>query len=979
MYDALLSGADPGLRREVDALLALPSVPDDATATLPPPLDQFGPYKITSLIGHGGMGQVFRGVDTRLGRTVAIKTLQERFGERFEREARAISALNHPHVCTLYDVGTAADGTNYLVMELVEGETLAARLKEGPLTITEALRYGMQIADALVAANARGMVHRDLKPANIMLASFGVKVLDFGLAKMEQDAALTMSKALMGTPAYMSPEQTEGSEADARSDLFALGLVLYEMVAGHLPVPGKSLGGMLNSGSIPVAPHLAEAGPDISRELDSMVAKLLAKSPAARYQSAAEVVAGLSVMKDRLAGPPVTGKDPWRRPFLQITAGMTILLAAMGGGWFNLRSQHQRWALEAAVPEITRLQGELKPLSAFRTLLLAEQYLPGNPNLAQAAKGLTRLISVKTPSPGTKIEIQDYSDPGGAWYALGMTPLEKIRIPQGYFRWRISTPGSGEFVTAPGTADRMEFPYEPAQGVVSGMVHVPAGPWRNFIGFVGWLGFQLPAFDIDQFEVTNREFQKFVDDGGYQKREYWKEKFVQDGKELTWERAMELFRDPTGRPGPSVWEAGHFPEGQSEYPVSGVSWYEASAYEVYVRKSLPAFGEWYKAAPAETASLTTNQSNFSGKVMPVAASNAVGPFGTYDLTGNVREWCLNAADGNNRFILGGAFGTQTYQAFEPEALPPFDRSAMNGFRGLRNRDPLPAEAAAPVVRRSRDFARMKPATDEVFNIYKSLYAYDKRPLKTQSSGGVEETRDWTRERVTIDAGYGNERLPIYLFQPHNVKLPNQTVVFFPSARVNGIPRSQTLGDMDFIDYVIRSGRAVVYPIYQGTYERDTGLLPGEIDTRELVIQQSKEVRRTVDYLESRPDIADKNKLAYLGVSQGAAHGVIFMALEDRFKAVVFLDGGFFLGNPMAGGDQADFAPHVKAPVLMLNGKYDFSFPPDQSQLPMFQMIGTAPADKVRKVFETPHNISQVKPELAKEVLTFLDKYLGRVD
>jgi len=160
-----------------------------------------GPYQIVSALGAGGMGQVFRARDTRLGRAVAIKVCDEQFIARFEREARAISALNHPHICTLYDVGP-----NYLVMELVEGETLAARLKKGKLSIEDALRYGGQLAAALAAAHAKGIIHRDLKPGNIMLTKSGVKVLDFGLAKSQEDETRTVSRVLMGTPAYMAPE-----------------------------------------------------------------------------------------------------------------------------------------------------------------------------------------------------------------------------------------------------------------------------------------------------------------------------------------------------------------------------------------------------------------------------------------------------------------------------------------------------------------------------------------------------------------------------------------------------------------------------------------------------------------------------------------------------------------------------------------------------------------------------------------------------
>jgi serine/threonine protein kinase len=218
------------------------------------------------------MGEVFRATDTRLGRSVAIKTSQQQFSDRFNREARAISSLNHPHICTLYDVGP-----NYLVMELCEGETLAARLKRGKLSIEDTLRYGAQIADALAAAHAKGVVHRDLKPGNVMVTKSGVKVLDFGLATSSQDETITASRMVMGTPAYMAPEQREGKECDARTDIFALGLILFEMVMGKRAVPGE----ILLMQQLP--PQLAH-----------VIERCLAQDPDDRWQSARDVKAELS-------------------------------------------------------------------------------------------------------------------------------------------------------------------------------------------------------------------------------------------------------------------------------------------------------------------------------------------------------------------------------------------------------------------------------------------------------------------------------------------------------------------------------------------------------------------------------------------------------------------------------------------------------------------------------------------------------------
>jgi Tol biopolymer transport system component len=194
--------------------------------------NRLGPYEIAARIGGGGMGEVYRATDTRLNRPVAIKIAHDQFDERFAREARAIAQLNHPNICTLYDVGP-----NYLVMELVEGDTLSAHLAGGSLPLDRALRYGAQIADALAAAHAKGIVHRDLKPSNVMVTRTGVKVLDFGLAKTPTDETITQTRAIIGTPAYMAPEQRQGRDADSRTDIYALGLVLREMISGQRTEP----------------------------------------------------------------------------------------------------------------------------------------------------------------------------------------------------------------------------------------------------------------------------------------------------------------------------------------------------------------------------------------------------------------------------------------------------------------------------------------------------------------------------------------------------------------------------------------------------------------------------------------------------------------------------------------------------------------------------------------------------------------------
>jgi len=267
-----------------------------------------GPYEILDAIGAGGMGEVYRARDTRLERSVAIKILPAHLScdpirkQRFEREARTISSLNHPHICVLYDVGQQ-DGMDYLVMECVEGETLAKRLEKGLLPLDHVLRYGTQIADALDKAHRSGIIHRDLKPGNIMLTPTGAKLLDFGLAKSAasvvseatlsaaatQTTPVTEQGSIVGTFQYMSPEQVEGTEVDARSDIFSFGAVLYEMLSGQRAFPGKS---QLSVASAilekePVAISMIK--PMTPPALDHAIRRCLAKDREERWQTARDL------------------------------------------------------------------------------------------------------------------------------------------------------------------------------------------------------------------------------------------------------------------------------------------------------------------------------------------------------------------------------------------------------------------------------------------------------------------------------------------------------------------------------------------------------------------------------------------------------------------------------------------------------------------------------------------------------------------
>jgi serine/threonine protein kinase len=311
--------------------------------------EMLGPYEIGERIGKGGMGEVYRGLDTRLGRPVAIKISSRDFNDRFEREARAISALNHPNICTLHDIGP-----NYLVMEYIEGETLSKMIERGPLPLDKALSYAMQIVDALASAHAKGIVHRDLKPGNVMITKNGVKVLDFGLAKIGPEKPgsastveletltepITRAGAILGTLYYMSPEQVEGKETDERSDIFSFGAVFYEMITGQRPFNGDTQAAVLASLLKDQPPSMAQWQPAVPRQIERIVRKCMEKRPDDRWHSARDLKPMLEMID--LDAPPVSASSSSvrippptssRKRWLWPAIGAVALLAVAAAAW----------------------------------------------------------------------------------------------------------------------------------------------------------------------------------------------------------------------------------------------------------------------------------------------------------------------------------------------------------------------------------------------------------------------------------------------------------------------------------------------------------------------------------------------------------------------------------------------------------------------------------------------------------------------
>jgi dienelactone hydrolase len=965
------------------------------------PGTRLGPYEIVTPLGAGGMGEVYRARDPRLDREVAVKVLPADVMQepdrlaRLEREARAVASINHPNIVVLHSI-EEDHGVHFLTMELVDGQGLERVVASGPLPIARVVDIGIAISDALAAAHGKGVVHRDLKPANVMLTAEGrVKVLDFGLAKLAASepptavpqgatvaASLSNPGEILGTAPYMAPEQIRGEPVDARTDLFALGVLLYELAAGRRPFAGATPADLASAILRDVPSPLTSVRTGLTDGLERIVRRCLEKSPGARFQSAVEVGSELRRVKHDLEGGTVAKRRRWT-PVM--AAGFVLLLAAVAGVVGILRHGARiQWAT-ASIPRIGALADSANVEGAWKLAQEIRSVLHDDPLLAPVWPRISRVVNMRTDPPGARVLRRAFAGADTTWRSLGVTPLDRLRVPLGGWYLRFEKEGfrSLEVLVAGSPAPDLDFALDDGRGSGAGMAHVSGGrmPEVNLPGLERLGGVTLEPFWIDAHEVTNGEFKRFVEAGGYRRREFWEESFILEGAPVAWEAAMARFTDRSGRPGPATWEAGDFPAGQAEHPVGGVSWYEAAAYAKYAGKSLPTVFHWVQAARTTASAFIVPRSNFEGSgPAPVGSFAGIGPYGTFDMAGNVREWCFNAA-GNARYILGGGWNDPGYAFSDAYAQPAFDRSPSNGFRLalFRAPDTTLASLRRPILGATRDFSRERPASDDLFAVYLRQYDYDRTPLDEMIETRDTTAQDFILERVSFDAAYGGERVTAYLFLPRRVRPPYQTVVFFPGSNALTMRTFDAETFLRQVDFMIKSGRAVMLPVYKSTFERGDGFETDLADEsnlyRDHVIMYAKDFRRSVDYLESRPDI-DARRLAYYGYSWGGVMGGIIPVVEPRIRTVILCVVGLAQQRALPEVDPIHFLPRVRVPVLMLNGRFDHYFPVESSQQPFFRLLGTRPPDKRLVIADGGHFVP--RNQLIGESLDWLDRHLGPV-
>ena len=661
------------------------------------------------------MGEVYRAHDDRLDRDVAIKVLPEAVATdearvaRFRREAKAVAALSHSNILEIFSFDTEHDVT-YAVTELLEGQTLSEHLEDASdrLPLTRVHQIAAAVANGLGAAHEKGVIHRDIKPSNIFLCADGrVKILDFGLARdvetppEDETNSPTLSYytgagTVMGTVGYMSPEQVRGEPADRRSDIFAFGCVLYEMLTGRRAFDqgsaAETMARILNASPEPVRKLRDDAVP----KLVDIVKRSMRKDPVERYQSTDELLADLDEARRQITAP-ASGLTGWIRKRRGLAvAGLAALVIAAVAVAAIIRHRQQSQRIAAVVAELlpaaeTERFDEVYAELTRRGVSLAEV------DDAAFVDRVAGTLSIECDPGNATVAVErivaepelSRAEPVG----LGPAPVNNHGLIAGEYLVRLTFEEQPpvEFLVTIEPGGSVAERRGSAAADAPGMVRVEAGTSKT--------GDTVPAFLIDRSELTNEEYFRFVSAGGYRDSTLWPETLCLNGEAVPRDAAMAVFVDQTGLNGPRFWSNGKYEDGRQEYPVVGVSWYEAAAYARWAGKVLPSFDQWWRAAIGDRSTVfpwgndvkTIHlRANFGMRGPQAVGAMPLGlsPFGCSDMAGNVREW-VGGADpaSSERLAVGGSWKEPSYM-FNTSFAEPLDAGQRRDGVGFRCASPL---------------------------------------------------------------------------------------------------------------------------------------------------------------------------------------------------------------------------------------------------------------------------------------------------
>lgn len=914
----------------------------------------------------------------------------------------------------------------FIEAEYTEGgdlkEWAAARGGIGAVPLDTRLDIVAQIATALNAAHQAGVLHKDIKPANILINETGgqprVRLTDFGIGLLidpdvlkqkgitatglTQTLAAGKSSSTSGTGMYMAPELHEGKPPSERSDTYSLGVLLYQLAVGDF--------------SRALAPGWEREVEDPLLRED--IAKCVDGRPEHRLESAADLETRLRSLANRRADADAaqqaeadavrrTHRKARNRRTVVATLAAVVVLSVVGGlGVMLLRSNSETARIESArlegIPKLKELVETENYWQAFELGMELSDELPGDPTVEEYLNKTSNVVSFVSKPPGATIRQRPYSDVDGEWEEIGVTPFDAARLARGQHRIRLELDGHDAQEIALTVFDQQLMAQMPATGpngelqisltlaktgeLPEGMLLVNAGPFIPGITGIAPSPTVIPPFLVDRTEVTNRAFKEFVDAGGYEDPKYWKYGFTRDSRELSFQEAMREFVDATGRPGPANWIQGDYPKGEQEYPVRGVSWFEAAAYAEFRGKELPSVYHWSRMAhPAfEILMPLTPQivplSNFGDDgPAPVASHPGIGGSGAFDVAGNVREWCFNEDSYGHRYALGGAWNDAHYMYTLPQAQSPWDRFENNGFRCALLRDNA---RGAPRYFEPFESARTpipdEPLTPEIYQIYRDRFRYSATPLDPIDSGDPGEHGDYVEHTVSIAAAYNEERFNMHVLLPTNGVPPYKVSLFMPGINALSAPAYQILPWEEYT-FVLKSGRALVRPELAGMYQRGGGngyirFASDPNTATEMARKWVLDFARTIDYLATRDDI-NLDDLGYIGFSFGAMFGPLILGVEDRIEFGVLASGGL-PSLSLSTQDEINPATYIRSltkPVLMMNGRHDYVFTHESHQVPLIENLGTPEANKKLIVYDTGH-APLPEIDVIRDTLDWLDRY-----
>ena len=640
-----------------------------------------------------------------------------------------------------------------------------------------------------------------------------------------------------------------------------------------------------------------------------------------------------------------------------ISSGLVLLIFT----YFFKKINTNQNLVNEIIPELIEVFDKGDISESFRiSRELLEEY-PNNEIIKNYYNKSSRYVKLKTDKQGIDVSIMYPGD--SIFKYIGKTPIDSFLVPNNYQYHKLKfVYNNNEFIERSRNNHNYRFP--------ESTINIPEGhkpflgvtPRRMWLQGIDFENINIESFSIAVNEVSNKDFQDFVDAGGYENPVYWDFPFKVGDKTYDFNSSVKMFTDRYGRPGPSNWAYGQFPTGLDNYPVTGISWFEARAYAKFSNLSLPNVYQWLLASgnPEDLGNVNqyvTRNSNYDSTQLR-EVTNESGSFnGLNNIGGNVKEWTLNPNGySQEKFsIMGGAFNEASYTFNNYYSLSPFDRSIGNGFRLSKNLTNGESNLDDEIIPNfKRNFYNIENVSDEVFEVYKSQFSYENMPLNSMTKN-IEKFQDgYTAQRFEMNTTYeSDEKLFGFILYSNKFKDKYDPIIIYPTAGSIGTNSHNNLLNQTFnrFKYLIDEGYAIIHPVYHNTYSREkthNTFWPNDSEKyKNTIVKIGQDYKRSIDYIESRNDFNFEN-LSYFGYSWGSTTSNYLLAIDDRIKAAVLCVGGLMMQKSKKEVEAHYYIRRIKTPILHIVGKEDGIFGFEESYKPWKELIGT-PKNKLKLI------------------------------